>query len=117
MYCLLYTSLDYYTRTVFEVQVTEGMGSQSAIGGGGRYDKLAESVGGRPTPGLGFALGFERMVLALEAAGALGESTKRVDGYLSLIHISSSSGTSCSSAWRTRRIRASVHPTLWTPLS
>ncbi len=60
----LVRGLDYYTRTVFEVQVVEGMGSQSAIGGGGRYDKLAEIEGGRPTPGLGFALGFERMVLA-----------------------------------------------------
>lgn len=61
--------LDYYTRTVFEVQVVEGMGSQNAIGGGGRYDKLAEEVGGRPTPGFGFALGYERCLLALQAAG------------------------------------------------
>ena len=65
----LVRGLDYYTRTVFEVQATDGMGSQNAIGGGGRYDKLAEEVGGRPTPGLGFALGFARCVLALEAAG------------------------------------------------
>ncbi|MDO4290613.1 MAG: histidine--tRNA ligase [Eggerthellaceae bacterium] len=65
----LVRGLDYYTRTVFEVQVDNGMGSQNAIGGGGRYDKLAEEVGGRPTPGLGFALGFERCALALEAAG------------------------------------------------
>ena len=66
----LVRGLDYYTRTVFEVQVDNGMGSQNAIGGGGRYDKLAEEVGGRATPGLGFALGYERCVLALEAAGA-----------------------------------------------
>ncbi len=65
----LVRGLDYYTRTVFEVQVVDGLGSQNAIGGGGRYDKLAEEVGGRPTPGLGFALGFERCVLALQAAG------------------------------------------------
>lgn len=65
----LVRGLDYYTRTVFEVQVTDGMGAQNAIGGGGRYDKLAEEVGGRPTPGLGFALGYERCVLALQAAG------------------------------------------------
>lgn len=65
----LVRGLDYYTRTVFEVQVDNGMGAQNAIGGGGRYDKLAEEVGGRPTPGLGFALGFERCVLALQAAG------------------------------------------------
>ena len=65
----LVRGLDYYTRTVFEVQVVDGLGSQNAIGGGGRYDKLAEEVGGRPTPGLGFALGYERCVLALQAAG------------------------------------------------
>ncbi len=65
----LVRGLDYYTRTVFEVQVTDGMGSQNAIGGGGRYDKLAEEVGGRPTPGFGFALGYERCLLALQAAG------------------------------------------------
>lgn len=65
----LVRGLDYYTRTVFEVQVTEGMGSQNAIGGGGRYDKLMEEIGGKPAPGLGFALGFERCVLALEAQG------------------------------------------------
>lgn len=66
----LVRGLDYYTRTVFEVQVTDGMGAQNAIGGGGRYDKLVEQVGGRPTPGLGFALGFERMMHALEIGGA-----------------------------------------------
>ena len=65
----LVRGLDYYTRTVFEVQATGIDGAQNAIGGGGRYDKLAEEVGGRPTPGFGFALGFERSVLALEAAG------------------------------------------------
>ena len=65
----LVRGLDYYTRTVFEVQVDNGMGAQNAIGGGGRYDKLAEEVGGRPTPGIGFALGYERTLLALQAAG------------------------------------------------
>ena len=66
----LVRGLDYYTRTVFEVQVTDGLGSQNAIGGGGRYDKLVEVTGGKPTPGLGFAAGFERIVLAMQAAGA-----------------------------------------------
>ena len=61
----LVRGLDYYTRTVFEVQVDNGMGAQNAIGGGGRYDKLAEEVGGRPTPGLGFALGFERCLVEI----------------------------------------------------
>jgi histidyl-tRNA synthetase len=65
----LVRGLDYYTRTVFEVQVIEGMGAQNAIGGGGRYDKLMEEIGGQPQPGFGFALGFERCMIALEAQG------------------------------------------------
>ncbi|MDO4183055.1 MAG: histidine--tRNA ligase [Coriobacteriia bacterium] len=65
----LVRGLDYYTRTVFEVQASDGLGSQNAIGGGGRYDKLAEEVGGRPTPGLGFAIGYERCQLVMDAAG------------------------------------------------
>lgn len=66
----LVRGLDYYTRTVFEVQVIDGLGSQNAIGGGGRYDKLFETAGGKPTCGLGFAAGFERLVLAMQACGA-----------------------------------------------
>ena len=65
----LVRGFDYYTGTVFEVQVTEGLGSQSAIGGGGRYDGLMGEVGGTDLPGLGFAVGFERIMLALEAQG------------------------------------------------
>jgi len=65
----LVRGLDYYTRTVFEVQVDAGLGSQNAIGGGGRYDRLMEEYGGPATPGLGFALGFERTFLAMQAAG------------------------------------------------
>lgn len=65
----LVRGLDYYTRTVFEVQVDAGLGSQNAIGGGGRYDRLMEAYDGPPTPGLGFALGFERTLLAMQAAG------------------------------------------------
>ena len=63
----LVRGLDYYTRTVFEVDVEEaGVG---AIGGGGRYDGLMELEGGKPTPGIGFAVGFERISLALKALG------------------------------------------------
>jgi histidyl-tRNA synthetase len=64
----LVRGLDYYTRTVFEVQVDDGMGAQNALGGGGRYDGLFEELGGKPTPSVGFAIGFERVLLALEAA-------------------------------------------------
>ena len=81
----LVRGLDYYTRTVFEVQVTEGMGSQNAIGGGGRYDKLAQEVGGRPTPGFGFALGYERCVLALQAAGYAFPPARRCDCFVACV--------------------------------
>ncbi|HEY3317263.1 MAG TPA: histidine--tRNA ligase [Coriobacteriia bacterium] len=64
----LVRGLDYYTRTVFEIQAP-GLGAQNAIGGGGRYDRLMEMFGGPPTPGLGFALGFERTYLVMQAQG------------------------------------------------
>ncbi len=61
----LVRGLDYYTRTVFEVQpLIEG--SQSTIGGGGRYDHLIEEIGGKPTPAVGFATGIERIILNLK---------------------------------------------------
>jgi len=60
----LVRGLDYYTRTVFEV-VHEELGEQTALGGGGRYDGLAEECGGTPTPAVGFGLGLDRAVLAL----------------------------------------------------
>lgn len=65
----LVRGLDYYTRTVFECTFDDGLGAQNAIGGGGRYDGLVEELGGKQTPGLGFAIGFERCVLAKEACG------------------------------------------------
>jgi histidyl-tRNA synthetase len=64
----LVRGLDYYTRTVFEVQPPEE-GSQSAIGGGGRYDGLIELLGGRPTPGIGFGTGIERIIMNLKRQG------------------------------------------------
>ena len=65
----LVRGLDYYTRTVFEVQPDEG-GSQSTICGGGRYDGLIQSLGGRDTPGIGFATGMERLALNLKRSEA-----------------------------------------------
>jgi len=65
----LVRGLDYYTRTVFEIE-HGGLGAQSAVGGGGRYDRLIEDVGGPPTPGVGFSSGIERILLSLEAEGA-----------------------------------------------
>ena len=60
--------LDYYTRTVFEF-VSENVGTQGTICGGGRYDGLVENCGGAPTPGIGFAMGVERFLLEAEAQG------------------------------------------------
>jgi histidyl-tRNA synthetase len=64
----LVRGLDYYTRTVFEVQ-SANEGAQSSIGAGGRYDGLIEQLGGRPTPGIGFAIGIERVILNLRSQG------------------------------------------------
>jgi len=63
-HCLV-RGLDYYTRTVFEIQPETG-GSQSTICGGGRYDDLIEELGGKPTPAIGFAVGMERIILNLK---------------------------------------------------
>lgn len=60
--------LDYYTKTVFEI-ASNDIGSQSAVCGGGRYDGLIEELGGAPTPGIGFALGIERLIMVMEKKG------------------------------------------------
>ncbi len=64
----LVRGLDYYTKTVFEVWA-QGIGAQNAICGGGRYDGLAQALGGDPTPGIGFGSGMERLVLAMKEQG------------------------------------------------
>lgn len=64
----LVRGLDYYTKTVFEI-TWSGLGAQTALCGGGRYDGLVEECGGPPTPGVGFAMGLERLFLALDQAG------------------------------------------------
>lgn len=61
----LVRGLDYYTRTVFEIEPRDN-GGQSTLGGGGRYDNLIEELGGKPTPGVGFACGLERIILNLK---------------------------------------------------
>ncbi|GAC1323347.1 MAG: histidine--tRNA ligase [Mycobacteriales bacterium] len=66
----LVRGLDYYMRTTFEWQ-HDGLGAQSAVGGGGRYDGLSESIGGTPLPGIGWALGMERSMLAIDAEGSV----------------------------------------------
>jgi len=64
----LVRGLDYYTRTTFEV-TAEGLGSQNAVCGGGRYDGLVELLGGPPTKGIGFAIGSDRAILSIQEAG------------------------------------------------
>jgi histidyl-tRNA synthetase len=65
----LVRGLDYYTRTAFEFYVGGREGQQQALGGGGRYDGLVELLGGRPTPGIGFGIGLDRLLLVLEEQG------------------------------------------------
>ncbi|MDQ3345659.1 MAG: histidine--tRNA ligase, partial [Chloroflexota bacterium] len=65
----LVRGLDYYTRTAFEFYVSGREGQQQALGGGGRYDGLVELLGGRATPGIGFGIGLDRTILAMEAQG------------------------------------------------
>lgn len=62
----LVRGFDYYTKTAFEIQSPD-LGAQNALGGGGRYNKLVEELGGPPTPGIGFGIGLERTMLALQA--------------------------------------------------
>ena len=63
--------LDYYTRTAFEYVVAGYEAAQASLGGGGRYDGLAEVLGGRPTPSVGLAMGIDRIVLALGSEESL----------------------------------------------
>ena len=73
--------LDYYTRTVFEF-VSEDIGAQGTVCGGGRYDGLVEEVGGKSTPAVGFGLGLERLLLVLQNTGRLDAPRERADIYL-----------------------------------
>ena len=77
----LVRGLDYYTKTTFEYNVG-GIGSQDAIGGGGRYDGLVEECGGPPTPGVGVACGMERCVLAAQASGSGRERQAGLDVFI-----------------------------------
>jgi histidyl-tRNA synthetase len=65
----LVRGLDYYNRTVFE-WITDRLGAQGTVAGGGRYDGLFEQLGGKPTPACGFAIGIERMILLMQETGA-----------------------------------------------
>jgi histidyl-tRNA synthetase len=77
----LVRGLDYYTKTTFEI-ISGKVGSQSALVGGGRYDLLVEQLGGNPTPGVGFAAGIERILLACENENSLNIPADKIDLYI-----------------------------------
>jgi histidyl-tRNA synthetase len=77
----LVRGFDYYTRTTFEITAEALDGAQNAIGGGGRYDKLSEQLGGKPTSGIGFGSGVERILLTRRAEGV---TTQLLDRTLDL---------------------------------
>jgi len=74
----LVRGLDYYTKTAFEIQYNP-LGAQSAVAGGGRYDGLVEEIGGPAMSGIGFAMGLERVIIALEKQGLLPKATDDLD--------------------------------------
>ncbi len=82
----LVRGLDYYNRTVFE-WMTDRLGAQGTVGGGGRYDGLFEQLGGKPTPACGFAMGIERIILLLEQGSAAAESAIGAAPDAYLVHV------------------------------
>ena len=78
----LVRGLDYYTRTAFELVAVALESAQNGVGGGGRYDRLAEDLGGPPTPGIGFGMGIERLLLACDAEGVFPAPTSTVDVFV-----------------------------------
>jgi histidyl-tRNA synthetase len=78
----LVRGLDYYTRTTFEFAATALASAQNAVGGGGRYDGLAEAIGGEPTPGIGFGIGIERLLMACDAEGCFAIEAPVADAFV-----------------------------------
>lgn len=114
----LVRGLDYYRRTTFEF-VAHGLeGSQNAVGGGGRYDGLVEDLGGPPTPGVGFALGVDRTLLACDAEGCFVSPVRSVEVYvvdtaggaaaLEITHELRAAGRSADRAWEQRSMKSQM---------
>ena len=113
--------LDYYTGTTFEF-VSDKLGAQSGIGGGGRYDGLMEQLGGNDLSGIGFGLGVDRVLLACEAEGLFDASTNKSDLDLFVIALSPNekpfvsnlindlrnSGVSCDMAYGDRALKGAM---------
>jgi histidyl-tRNA synthetase len=78
----LVRGLDYYTRTTFELAASALDSAQNAVGGGGRYDKLTEALGGPSTPGIGFGMGIERLLLACDAENVFPVPEARVEVFV-----------------------------------
>lgn len=98
----LVRGLDYYGRTAFEYVATGLDAAQNAVGGGGRYDGLAEAIGGRATPGVGFALGVDRMILALGHSRA-----SHLDAYL-VSEVGAQSALEAASRLRSEGLRVDL---------
>ncbi len=80
----LVRGLDYYTRTTFEI-TSNLLGAQDALCGGGRYDKMVEQLGGKPTPSVGFAAGIERLILVLESQDLFPNFTETLDLFIVVV--------------------------------
>ena len=107
----LVRGLDYYTKTTFEF-VHDGLGSQSAVGGGGRYDGLMAELGGQPLSGIGWGLGIDRTLLACRAEGLPIGDQPRVDVYLVPLGDAARACVSCCPLrgwWRVDRVRRQGH--------
>ncbi len=85
----LVRGLDYYTRTTFEFTVPDGsgLGTQNALLGGGRYDGLSEMLGGPKAPGIGFAIGEDRLILTLQAQAAAESASEKLDAFVAPIGV------------------------------
>lgn len=109
--------LDYYNKTVFEF-VTTALGAQGTVCGGGRYDRLVESVGGKPTPCVGFGLGLERLIMLMEALNlpfgndngidvfVMNQNADFVKQCLSMVRTLRSSGISAETDYTGRSLKA-----------
>ena len=93
--------LDYYSKTTFEI-TSDALGSQSSVCGGGRYDGLVELCGGDPTPGVGFALGIERLILTVDKKSKVLPETPPVDVFIASI----GSGTSLETFRTASKLRS-----------
>jgi histidyl-tRNA synthetase len=117
----LVRGIDYYTKTVFEVW-QEGIGAQAALCGGGRYDGLAEDIGGLPTPGVGFGSSIERIILGMKEQGVelppdetlpvfiahFGGATKAAAVGLAYRLRAAGIGTRLAFAWRNRSMKSQM---------